>query len=537
VSGRWVRFILALFLILVIVQVSSADDLEPPLKVIWTSRLGIISSDITPQSIDLIASDIVYVNYEVLNAIDANDGKLLWSKDWSARLAYRDGVLYAARASSLYALDARTGEEIWRNEYPELKGQGISYLSISNDTLYITTAGGSDNFMVLAADTEGKLKWYQKYNGQTAFGIHPMVTSNVLLVLYGFYSDQNPGQNVIAFDLETGEKIWEIADIGIESSLSVYQDLLFIDKLYENNSHYILAVSQATGETAWKRRVGDSYGNILAIQDDKLFVNSENFMVLNPVNGEILDEYSSTLDPSLLYYFPFVISNHILYVVTTGPSPHIYGVNLSTGELLWEGGKGGISPYFYQNRLYLITFGKLYAYEHGIEEISKAKETSKAVIFSIFAIPLIIANVFLRIKKYNGKLKGGFVSSSLLTLVVYSVFLVYGIPYFINILEISIPSLNAVWNFYLLFPIIGVIAGTLTGTRIKNQFLIGIATGATPYLIALIVSVLFQPDLFKYLILSLNILMISLEIILLIGLIFGAVCTLLNRTLFLKETS
>ena len=191
-------------------------------------------------------------------------------------------------------------------------------------------------------------------------------------------------------------------------------------------------------------------------------------------------------------------------------------------------GKGGISPYFYQNRLYLISYGKLYAYEHGIEEISKVKETSKVVFFSIFAIPLIIANVFLRIKKYNGKLKGGFVSSSLLTLVAYSVFLVYGIPYFINILEISIPSLNAVWIFYLLFPIIGVIAGTLTGTQIKNQFLIGIATGATPYLIALIVSVLFQPDLFKYLILSLNILMISLEIILLIGLIFGAVCTLFN---------
>ena len=82
-SGRWVSFILALILILMIVQVSSADDLEPPLKVVWTSRLGIISSDITPQSIELIASDIIYVNYEVLNAIDANDGKLLWSKDLS----------------------------------------------------------------------------------------------------------------------------------------------------------------------------------------------------------------------------------------------------------------------------------------------------------------------------------------------------------------------------------------------------------------------------------------------------------------------
>ena len=548
---RWKKFSLAVLLVLLLAQVSSATDLEPPLKVVWTSRLGIASTDIGPQSIDLIASDVIYTNYEVLKAIDANDGKLLWSKDWSAGLAYKDGVLYAARAfsPSLYALDARTGEEIWRKEYPELEEVIKSdyvvryYLGILNDTLLIVTNGiyvpdvpafdssgnprGHNVFHVMAVDMDGNLKWQQNHTGDTIFDWNPQIISKNIVIPYGTSSPDftDYKNNLIALNLTTGETVWEIKNIRFEGNPISYKDLFFIDKLYENNSYYILAVSQATGETVWKRRVGDLYGNILAIKDNKLFVNSETIKVLNTVNGETIDQYSSTLDSSLLRFFPFVISDNILYVVTTGPSPYIYSIDLNTGKLLWKGGKGGISPYIYKNRLYLIIFGQLYAYEYGIEE---KDEGTKYIYFSMLGVPLILVNLFLRIKKYDGKLQRGFGFSSLLTLVAYSVFLVSGIPSFINILEISIPSLDTDWIFYLLFPIVGVIAGTLTGTRTKSKFLIGAATGATPYLIALIVSILLQPDLFKYIILSLWPLMISLEMILVIGLIFGVVCGLFS---------
>ncbi len=549
---RWIKFSLAVFLVILLAQVSSATDLEPPLKVVWTSRLGIASTDIGPQSIDLIASDVIYTNYEVLKAIDANDGKLLWSKDWSAGLAYKDGVLYAARAfsPSLYALDGRTGEEIWRIEYPELEEVIKSdyvvryYLGNLNDTLLVVTNGiyvpdipafdssgnprGHIVFHVMAVDMDGNLKWQQNHTGDiTIFDRNPQIISKNIVIPYGTSSPDftDYKNNLIALNLTTGETVWEIKNISFQGNPSSYEDLFFIDKLYENNSYYILAVSQATGETVWKRRVGDLYGNILAIKDNKLFVNSENIKVLNTVNGETIDEYSSTLDSSLLRFFPFVISDHILYVLTTGPSPYIYSIDLNTGKLLWKGGKGGISPYIYKNRLYSIIFGQLYAYEHGIEE---KEEVTKYIYFSMLGIPLILVNLFLRIKKYVGKLQSGFGFSSLLTLVTYSVFLVSGIPSFINILEISIPSLDTDWIFYLLFPIVGVIAGTLTGARTKSKILIGAATGATPYLIALIVSILLQPDLFKYLILSLWSLMISLEIILVIGLIFGVVCGLFS---------
>ena len=138
-------FIAVIFIMLILMNISSAAGLEPPLKVAWKYRLGLSSTDIGPQSIHLIVSDIAYVDYQGLKAINVNNGKLLWSKDWSANIAYKDGVLYAARAfsPSLYALDARTGEEIWKKEYPELEDlmknnyPGGYYLGILNDTLII----------------------------------------------------------------------------------------------------------------------------------------------------------------------------------------------------------------------------------------------------------------------------------------------------------------------------------------------------------------------------------------------------------------
>ena len=60
-----IRIILAIFLISVFVQVSSATDLEPPLKVAWKYRLGVadVYGHNLIQSIELITGDVVYVKY------------------------------------------------------------------------------------------------------------------------------------------------------------------------------------------------------------------------------------------------------------------------------------------------------------------------------------------------------------------------------------------------------------------------------------------------------------------------------------------
>lgn len=543
--------ILAISMLLFSVNISSAAGLEPPLKVAWKSRLGIASTDIGPQSIILIVSDIAFVDYGGLKAIDVNDGKLLWSKDWSARVVYKDGILYAAREMSpiLYALDARTGAEIWKKEYPEIGVNALVYdLTFFNDTLYIMTKYSmGENFWVFAADINGKLKWHHKYRGRTNIEMHPLMSPNAIVILYDSSSpDFTVNKNhLIALNSTTGETVWEISNIPFYGKSFIYKDMLFVDGLRENDSYdnfFIQAISSVSGETIWKKKIGDSYGNILAVLDNKLIVNSDTIKVLDPRTGETLDEYSSTVDPEsfgsisglpgLLEYSPAVISDHILYVASTGPSPYIYSIDLNTGNLLWKGGKGGISPYIYENRLYLIVFGQLYAYEHGIEE---KNEEAKFHFFSMLGVPLILINLFIKFKKYKERLYQSFQFSSILIIIVF--LLILGSEtlsnQYLNLMdERLIISTPPDWMLYLLFPAISVIAGTFAGMRFKNKFMISAASGLAPFILAIAVSFLFLSISDKIIFLfSMVPLFISIPIIILISLFYGVIGSIIGCVL------
>ena len=136
----------------------------------------------------------------------------------------------------------------------------------------------------------------------------------------------------------------------------------------------------------------------------------------------------------------------------------------------------------------------------------------------------------MKAKNINSKFQKSFRFSTLLILIAYSWFLLFGIPSLINRLDL-IPSIDTYWVFYLLFPSISVITGTLAGMRIQNKFLIGMAAGAAPYLIALVISVvLYRSDIHWFILLLW--IPIYLCIIVLIGLVFGIVGSLLNLVLY-----
>jgi len=54
--------VLVISILLLSVNISSAAGLEPPLKVAWKSRMGIASTDIGPQSINVSVHRHVGVN-------------------------------------------------------------------------------------------------------------------------------------------------------------------------------------------------------------------------------------------------------------------------------------------------------------------------------------------------------------------------------------------------------------------------------------------------------------------------------------------
>ena len=329
-----IRIILAIFLILILVQVSSATDLEPPLKVAWKYRLG--AADVYGhnliQSIELITDGVVYAKYgRRLVALDADNGKRLWDKDWNGGLAYKNDVLYVirSRSTSLYALDAMTGKEIWRKEYSELYAGSKYDLVIFKDALCIITKERSRNLRILAVGTDGNVKWYHEYPGSPDAFKRPTVSSNLMVISLS-------KNKLIAIDITTGETIWQIKDIDFNGNIHAYKDLFFIENLRENDSIHIMAISKDTGETVWKRMIGYSKGDILAIRDNRLVVIGEDIKVLNSENGEILAGYSSKLNSRLLHRYETIfnhiaISNSIIYATTYSD---IYAIDLHTGELL-----------------------------------------------------------------------------------------------------------------------------------------------------------------------------------------------------------
>lgn len=519
-------FYLVVLLIFILVSVASSSELEPSLSVAWNTKLeepAVISHLV----IELIANDIVYTtNDNQLKAVDANDGKLLWTKDWRANLAYKDGILYAARSytPNLYALDARTGEEIWRKDYSEFKGFlfGIfQKLDVVNDTLYITI-NSEPFFDILAVDIHGNVKWYNTYKGSTC--PDTAINSNVMLVSYNFFSKSEHKKNFIAIDLETGETIWEIKNYNPRRKhIYAYRDLFLIDRINENNSFYILAVSKFTGETIWKRQVGDSYGKILVLKDDKLYVTSENIKVLNTDTGDIINQYPIEIDADLFDTYQKAISDHIIYV---SARPRIYAIDLYTGELLWESARGGSHPNLYMNRLYLVNYGKLYSYEHGLE-------IPKFIFFGIFLFLLLLTYLYVIKRRNKGLLQKNFRFCAILIVVTYSCFLLFESQAFIYRLEPLFPSINTNWIFYLLFPSISVIAGMQASMQIKSKFLIGVISGVAPYIIILISSI-FIFDIQPFILTEW--LSNSLSVIFMISLAFGVMGVILNFVLSKIET-
>lgn len=519
-------FYLAVLLIFILVPVASSSELEPPLSVAWNTKLEepAVFSHLV---IELIANDIVYTtNDNQLKAVDANDGKLLWTKDWRANLVYKDGILYAARSytPNLYALDARTGEEIWRKDYSEFEGFlfGIfQELDFVNDTLYITI-NSEPFFDILAVDIHGNVKWYNTYEGRTR--PYTAINSDVMLVSYTFFSNSGHKRNFIAIDLETGETIWELRNYNPRrKNIYAYRDLFLIDKINENNSFHILAVSKYTGVTIWKRQVGDSYGKILVLKDDKLYVTSENIKVLNPDTGEIINQYPIEIDADLLDTYQKAISDHIIYASARS---HIYAIDLYTGELLWDSGEGGTHPNLYMDRLYLVNYGKLYSYEHGFE-------IPNFIFFGIFLILLLLTHLYVIKRNNNELLQKNFRFCSILIVVTYSWFLLFESQAFIYRLEPLFPSIDANWIFYLLYPSISVIAGMQASMQIKSKFLIGMISGATPDIIILIVSN-FLFDIQPFILTKW--LPDSLLVIFNISLAFGVVSVILNLVLPKIET-
>ena len=259
-----------------------------------------------------------------------------------AGLLQVDDTAYVATADNLLlALDAETGDELWRftAEF-SIWAQPTYY----EGTIFVASM---DRQLYALDATDGNEKWSIELSG--AMSAQPIVNPEENLVYAASYD-----KAVHALDLDTGEEVWSAsATDWIWSSPALSEGVLY----FGDSSGNVTAVKAATGEQIWQTGVhsmkvvaGVTQNPPLAIkgaiqaspvaQDGIVYVaslgNSESeeglLIALDASTGE---ELWQTTTPAPLFSNPVIVDD-VIVVAMQSEVGILQGYELETGDLSWS---------------------------------------------------------------------------------------------------------------------------------------------------------------------------------------------------------
>src|SRR4029450_8649221 len=140
----------------------------------------------SPESWPTFHGDYSGRHYSTLDQINKSNVKV------TAAPVLHDGMLYLATPNNAYALDARTGRQVWHYYWKSLGGSTIGNrgLGMGGDSLFLDTP---DQHLVSLDAATGKERWNQQkadYRGDLYATTAPTVLGNrVLTPAGGDYTD------------------------------------------------------------------------------------------------------------------------------------------------------------------------------------------------------------------------------------------------------------------------------------------------------------------------------------------------------------
>jgi alcohol dehydrogenase (cytochrome c) len=247
-------------------------------------------------------------------AIDLKTGKLLWYKEYSSPDAgpngvnVAGGVVYGATATSAFAIQAATGEELWNKSITRNTSEGIDMApGYNNGTVYISTvpgnvkhfSGGDGHAILYALDAKsGKTTWKwdenptslwsKQYASINAGGgqWYPPSFDKAGNVYVGTanptpvpgtkkfpFGSSRPGANlytdsVVKLNAKTGKVMWhyqltphDINDWDLQNSpilTTANGRGVVIDA---GKGGIVVALDQTTGKLLWKKPIGKHNGH------------------------------------------------------------------------------------------------------------------------------------------------------------------------------------------------------------------------------------------------------------------------------------
>lgn len=217
----------------------------------------------------LVVDETVFVTSERgAYAFEAHTGATIWEVEtgnhqgFIGSPAFSDGVLYFGAGNKFFALDAATGDELWK-----LEGETWFYgPAISGSHIYV----GNDDGQLHSYDLKtGEERWRSETKG-TGWSA-PAVADGVVYV-------GNVDQHLYAFDAQSGEELWSFETADWATSDPIVSDgvVYFGVGNHDNREgpRPLYALDSQTGEELWQFEAGSRLMTAPALSEGVIYIVS-----------------------------------------------------------------------------------------------------------------------------------------------------------------------------------------------------------------------------------------------------------------------
>jgi outer membrane protein assembly factor BamB/orotate phosphoribosyltransferase len=253
-------------------------------KKVWDIKIdgGLIVHTV-PKCAPLLVDEILYYGCDngSMNAIDKNDGQLLWShkknsKIWSSPACHEDIIYYGDYSGRFYALDRFTGKEIWSQQYCDWIGSSPSILA-------------DKNMLLIGMEYSGKVKG-----------------------------------SVTALSLDKGEIIWSHFLREFQHGSGVMTDEMSV---WGTNSNKVVALDHS-GKKLWEFVGGEKILSRPSLRNNLIsFCGSDEFIYLLDINGNLIKKWKTEGNCNST---PLLTETHLW---CGSGDDHLYIINLETLEI------------------------------------------------------------------------------------------------------------------------------------------------------------------------------------------------------------
>lgn len=258
---------------------------------------------------------------------------------------YVDADFYSENVDYLYALDANTGAQLWRQPRGT---QSPSSPAVANGLVFI---GDLDNNVYAFDARTGTPVW--KFTTGNRVWSSPRVANGIVYIISG-------DGNMYALDAATGTQLW-VKTVFLFGTYStgdpaVAGGVAYIPAATSDASLY--AVDAKTGAPRWSVNYGSMGSSSPAVANGVVYAGMDDASLYAlDANTGAVHWKSPTLG---LRMRGVAVGNGLVYVGATdsNDNPALYGINASTGAIVWKFLTGGIgynfsSPAFANGVVYM----------------------------------------------------------------------------------------------------------------------------------------------------------------------------------------